>query len=139
MIRDGHVEHEMVYPHPPERVWRALTDAGELKAWLMPTTFVAEVGRHFTFDAQPTFDTIHGEVLEVDPPKLLRCRWSGPFGDTVVTFELSPEPDGTGTRLRLRHSGWTAENAGDRPGFDSGWGEKLTNLATLLNGIREAT
>ena len=135
MIRDGQVEHEVVYPHPPERVWRALTDAGELAVWLMPTTFVPEVGRHFTFDARPTFETIHGEVLEVDPPRLLRCRWSGPFGDTEVSFELSAE--GTGTRVRLRHRGWTAANAEHRGGFDSGWDEKLQNFGALLDHRKE--
>lgn len=35
MIRDGQIEHEEKYPHPPERVWRALTDPAELGAWLI--------------------------------------------------------------------------------------------------------
>ena len=42
-----------------------------------------------TGDAQ--IGTIEGEVLEIDEPRLLRCRWSGVFGDTEVTFELFPE------------------------------------------------
>ena len=44
MIRDGRIEHEQTYPHPPERVWRALTEPAELGAWLMPTDFVALAG-----------------------------------------------------------------------------------------------
>ena len=116
------IEHEAVYPHSPERVWRALVDPSELAAWLMPTNFAPEVGRTFvleTGDAQ--VGTIEGEVLEIDEPRLLRCRWTGGFGDTEVTYELTPESDGT--RLRVRHDGWGPD--ADRDGFDDGWKQKL--------------
>lgn len=133
MIRDGGIEHEAVYPYPPERVWQALIDPTELGAWLMPTDFAPTVGHRFTFDARPTLGTIAGEVLEVDPPKLLRCRWSGVFGDTVVRFELTPTGDGT--RLAVKHQGWDVEHRSDRDGFDQGWLEKLTtSLPAVLTG-----
>jgi uncharacterized protein YndB with AHSA1/START domain len=61
-------------------------------------------------------------VQEIDEPRLLRCRWTGGFGDTVVAFELTPE--GEGTRLRVRHDGWS-DPAPDRGGFDEGWKQKL--------------
>lgn len=131
MIRAGRIEHEITYPHPPARVWRALVDPRELGVWLMPNDFVAEVGRRFTFDARPTLGWIAGEVLEVDPPRLLRCRWSGAFGDTVVAFELTPTAEGT--RLRLEHRDWDDEHVGERDGFDGGWHDKLTkDLPGLL-------
>jgi uncharacterized protein YndB with AHSA1/START domain len=133
MISDGGVEHEVVYPQPPERVWQALIDPAELAIWLMPNDFVAEVGRRFTLDASPTFGLISGEVLEVDPPRLLRCQWSGPFGDTIVAFELQPESEGT--RLRLIHSGWADGQDDHRNGFDGGWNDKLTkDLPAVLTG-----
>ena len=131
MIRDGQVEHEETYPHPPERVWRALTDPAELGVWLMPTDFVALAGHRFTFDARPGLGIIDGEVLDVEPPRLLRCRWSGIFGQTVVTFMLTP--DGEGTRLRVTHGGWDGPGLDHRDGFDGGWLDKLTkDLAALL-------
>ncbi len=37
MIKDNAVVYELWYPHPPERVWRALTDPVELAQWLMPS------------------------------------------------------------------------------------------------------
>jgi len=118
------IEHEAVYPHSPERVWRALVDPAELAAWLMPTDFAADVGREFVMETGDAhIGTIHGEVLEIDEPKRLRCRWSGVFGDTEVTFELSAEADGT--RLRVRHDGWTEPPAAERAGFDDGWKQKL--------------
>ena len=77
------IEHEAVYPHSPERVWRALVDPAELAQWLMPTDFAPEVGREFVLETgNDEVGTIHAEVLELDEPKLLRCRWSGGFGDT---------------------------------------------------------
>lgn len=64
----GRIEHEETYPHPPERLWRAITEPAELGAWLMPTDFTARAGSRFTFDARPEFGIIDGEVLEIEPP-----------------------------------------------------------------------
>jgi uncharacterized protein YndB with AHSA1/START domain len=131
VIRDGQIEHEETYPHPPERVWRALTEPAELGAWLMPSDFAARAGHRFTFDARPDLGIIDGEVLDVEPPRLLRCRWTGVFGHTIVTFTLTP--DGAGTRLRVTHAGWDGPGLGHRDGFDQGWHDKLTkDLAALL-------
>ena len=118
------IEHEALYPQPPERVWRALVDPAELAAWLMPNDFAPEVGREFKLETgADEIGTIEAEVLEIDEPRLLRCRWSGVFGDTEVTFELTPAADGT--RLRVRHDGWTEPPAPERAGFDDGWKQKL--------------
>ena len=131
MIRDRRIEHEAMYPHSPERVWRALVDPSELAIWLMPTDFAPEVGRGFVLDTGQELGEIRGEVLEIDEPRLLRCRWSGVFGDTEVSFELFPEPDGT--RLRVRHDGWGDPPVAERDGFDNGWSDKLAkDLPRLL-------
>jgi uncharacterized protein YndB with AHSA1/START domain len=131
VIRDGQIEHEETYPHSPERVWRALTDPAELGVWLMPSDFAARPGHKFTFDARPDLGLIDGEVLDVEPHRLLRCRWSGVFGHTVVTFTLTPV--GSGTRLQVTHAGWDGPALPHRDGFDSGWHDKLTkDLAELL-------
>ena len=41
------------FPHPPDKVWRALTDPELLGAWLMPNDFQARVGHRFTFRTDP--------------------------------------------------------------------------------------
>ena len=130
------IEREAVYPHSPERVWRALVDPTELAAWLMPTDFAPEVGKEFVFKTGDAhIGDVQGEVLEIDEPRLLRCRWSGVFGDTEVSFELFPEPDG-GTRLRVRHDGWSEPPAAERAGFDAGWKQKLDqDLPRVLGSI----
>lgn len=133
MISGGAVVYELVYPHPPERVWRALAEPGELAQWLMPSAgFAAVPGRRFTMSCEP-FGVIDAEVVAADPPRLLSLRWVNPaFGSTVVTFELSAVTDGT--LLRMEHGGWTDSAAAARDQFDSGWHAKLgAGLRSVLD------
>jgi uncharacterized protein YndB with AHSA1/START domain len=100
-------------PHPPEKVWRALTDPAVLASWLMPNDFQPRIGHRFTFRTEPVpthgFDGIvHCEVLELVPPERLRLAWAGGGIDTTVTWRLVPE--GTGTRLFLSHEGFDPDD-----------------------------
>ncbi|MGL4966596.1 MAG: SRPBCC family protein [Inquilinus sp.] len=118
--------------HPPEKVWRALTEPKLLGAWLLPNDIRAEEGRRFNLrDAPGTGAPIDCEVLAAEKPRLLRYSWRGrgedaggrPL-DTVVTFTLDGTAAG-GTRLRIVHSGfrigaratalWTGTPAPRRP------------------------
>src|SRR5215510_1377118 len=105
-VRDIVVED--VLPHPPAKVWRALTTAELIGRWLMPNDFEPVVGRRFTFTTRPIGDwdgIVHCEVLEVAPLKRLVYSWVGgsdsnsaTYGsrlDSRVTWTLQPE--GTGT------------------------------------------
>jgi uncharacterized protein YndB with AHSA1/START domain len=80
-------------PHPPQRVWRALTEPGHLAAWF-PTTIEGEraAGARlrfaFTGNEAAPFD---GEMLAFDPPSLLEMRW----GDEILRFELRPAGEGS--------------------------------------------
>jgi uncharacterized protein YndB with AHSA1/START domain len=80
-------------PHPPGKVWRALTEPEHLAAWF-PTTIEGDLEPgsplHFSFRelAMPGFD---GSVRACDPPKLLEFDW----GDERLRFELSPDGHGT--------------------------------------------
>jgi uncharacterized protein YndB with AHSA1/START domain len=98
---------EIVYPHPPQRVWRALTDPVALADWLMPNDFQPVLGHLFEFRTDPTpgFDgIIHCEVTELDPPRRLAFTWKTSALDTIVIFTLEPAPGGT--RLILEHKGF---------------------------------
>ena len=82
-------------PHPPEKVWRALTQAEHLTAWF-PTTVEGElaVGSPLQFSFREVqIAPMDGMVLSVDPPKLLEFTW----GDERLRFELTA--DGAGTLL----------------------------------------
>ncbi len=78
-------------PHPRPRVFRALTDPAELRAWLplAPTAPLAP-GVALAFDV-PGGVPLAGEVVACEPP----ARLVYTLGDERVTFELSEAPGGT--------------------------------------------
>lgn len=70
MKRDLRVQRD--YPHPPELVWRALTEPALISRWLMDNDFSPELGHRFTLrtDPAPGFDGIvHCEVLDLEAPR----------------------------------------------------------------------
>ena len=96
--------------HPPEKVWRALTDPTLLAEWLLPVVNLKlEPGAAFTFKTQPYpgWDgTVNCRMLEIEPHRKLSYSWVvGDMEiDTVVTFMLAPTA--SGTRLSLVQSGF---------------------------------
>jgi uncharacterized protein YndB with AHSA1/START domain len=80
-------------PHPPAKVWRALTEPQHLAAWF-PTTVEGDLvpGAPLRFGFReghhPDFE---GTMLACDPPKLLELIW----GDERLRFELAPDAAGT--------------------------------------------
>jgi uncharacterized protein YndB with AHSA1/START domain len=106
------------YPHPPAKVWRAVTDPALIPLWTAtgaggrPEGFTPVVGTTFTFIAKPKpgwNGVVDCEVLEVDEPSLLRYSWvdgSDPDGDvTEVVYRLQPQAGGT--RFTYEHTGFT--------------------------------
>lgn len=124
---------EFDLPHPPEKVWRALTDPVLLAEWLLPVVgFALAPGTAFTFATQayPGWDgTVHCQMLEAEPHRTLRYAWRVPFLDTVVTFTLTPTA--SGTRLTIVQSGFRPDQPREFGGARYGWtmmGGKLTHL-----------
>ena len=119
-------------PHPPEKVWRALTEPEHLEHWF-PTTIEGEreagAPLHFSFrnGEAPAFE---GEMLAYEPPSLLELRW----GDDVLRLELRPEGDGTVLTLLdiLYDRGKGARDA-------AGWHVCLDKLAAHLGGADSQT
>ena len=95
------ISFEFDLQHPPEKVWRALTDPALLSEWLLPAIgFKLEPGAEFMFKTQPYpgWDgTVNCQLVEIEPQRKLSYKWTVPFLDTVVTFSLAPT--GSGTRL----------------------------------------
>jgi uncharacterized protein YndB with AHSA1/START domain len=131
------ISFELELPHPPEKVWRALTDPALLGEWLLPVVELKlEPGAPFTFKTQPYpgWDgTVNCRILEIDAPRKLSYAWAVPFLDTVVTFTLTPTP--SGTRLSLVQSGFKADQKREFGGARYGWnmmGGKLVDLLARL-------
>lgn len=82
--------------HPPEKVWKALTEPEQLRAW---APFDADRDLASVGTAKlSTFGTPHvteTQVKRAEAPKLLEYNWGG--GE--MRWEL--EPQGRGTRLTL--------------------------------------
>lgn len=98
-------------PESPQQVWRALTEPRLLAAWIGPNDIRPEVGAEFELgDSTGKRAPVHCRVLEAQPHRRLSWQqWERDNADasdaaveSVVSFELSPLPDG-GTRLRLVH------------------------------------
>jgi uncharacterized protein YndB with AHSA1/START domain len=78
---------------------------------------------------------LEGEFREVDPPRKLVHTWRGvgaPGAPTTVTYVL--EPLVGGTRITLRHSGFTARESCANTGI--GWETSFERLAGLLSPDR---
>ena len=110
MKRD--LRFEVVYKHPIEKVWRALTDSKAIAQWLMENDFEPRLGHEFQFRSkpQPGWDGhTYCKVIEFDPPRRLAYTWRGGPIDTVLRITLEPVPEGT--RLVLEHTGFRGVKA----------------------------
>jgi len=67
---------ERVIPHPPEKIWRALTQPHLMEEWLMKTDFKPEIGHHFTLRGD--WGGVECEVLAIEPEKTLSYTWNHP-------------------------------------------------------------
>jgi uncharacterized protein YndB with AHSA1/START domain len=99
---------ERTFAAPIARVWKALTDVGEMKQWYFDLDeFKPEVGFAFEFTVEHKGMTYHHlcKITEVIPQRKLAYTWryKGHEGNSLVTFELFV--DGNKTRLKLTHEG----------------------------------
>lgn len=94
---------------PVEKVWQALTSKEEMDKWYFHiASFKAEPGFRFEFSGTGSKgDTyVHQcEIQEVIPMKKLSYSWryEGVPGNSLVSFELSPEGDQT--KIKVTHTG----------------------------------
>lgn len=119
---------EREFAHPPDRIWRALTQSDLLTEWIMPNDFRAEVGERFEMAAE--WGKVEGEVLAIDPQRSLSYRWNGPGLESVVNWTLDETP--AGTRLRMEQTGFRPDQKMAYHGARTGWPRFLNALERLL-------
>ncbi|WP_405880579.1 SRPBCC domain-containing protein [Streptomyces sp. NBC_01136] len=120
-------------PHPPAKVWRALTEPELLARWQMPGSedFRLEVGHTYTLTSVPRPNarfsgTVDVRILAYEPERMLRVRWADADpanpADWAITWKLKLE--GHGTRLFLVHEGFDPDDPAQmmaRKIMDGGW------------------
>jgi uncharacterized protein YndB with AHSA1/START domain len=130
---------EREFPHPPEKIWRALTQPHLIEEWLMKNDFHPAVGHKFNLRGD-WGGVLDCEVLELDANRTLSYSWNFAHEDpafaleSVVTFTLTPTK--AGTVLRMEQAGFRPDQKQAIGGANYGWQEffgKLDQVAARLD------
>jgi uncharacterized protein YndB with AHSA1/START domain len=123
------VEREL--PHPPEKIWRALTQPHLIEEWLMKNDFKL-VAEH-RFNLRADWGAVDCQVLAIEPNKTLSYTWAAYGLESIVTWTLSPTS--TGTHLRMEQSGFRQDQEQAYQGAKGGWQHFFANLEQVLARI----
>lgn len=133
-VADGDtIVFERTVAHPPEHVWRAISEESELQAWMRyPVKFTAEAGASVDFFS----GDILGQVFIADPPRTLAFSFWSPSSteeemktDWTVRWDL--EPAGAGCRITFQHR---LLGGAHLWGLGEGWHGFLEQLLAYLDG-----
>jgi uncharacterized protein YndB with AHSA1/START domain len=125
------VRESVLVAAPPERVWSLIAGAEERARWWPYLDLDASPGGRMEERWDDTRTT--GEVLEVDPPRLLRLSWKDDGWPAATEVELRVEPDHDGARVTVRHTGWEPLPDAETlvAAHRAGWRAHLDDLASL--------
>ena len=133
---------ERVMPHPPEKIWRALTQGPLIEEWLMKNDFQPVVGHKFNFRATPmphSNGVTDCQILAVEPNERLSYSWNASGEEaagglkTVVTWTLTPASGGT--LVRMEQSGFRPEDERNYQGASYGWQRYIGGLERVAAGL----
>jgi uncharacterized protein YndB with AHSA1/START domain len=125
------VEREV--PHPPEKIWRALTESPLMELWLMKNDFRPVAGHRFNLRMTPRPNwngVIDCEVLAVEPNSRLSYSWDSLGLKSVVTWTLTPTKGGT--HVRMEQSGFPSEESASYKGASYGWQKFIDGLGQIV-------
>lgn len=129
------IEREL--PHPPEKVWRALTQGPLIKEWLMENDFQPVVGHRFNFRSTPMpkwNGVIDSEVLVVEPTNKLSYSWNALGLESVVVWTLVVTS--AGTLVRMEQSGFRPDQEANYQGANYGWQKFIGGLERVVAGLQ---
>ncbi len=138
MIEPGLIQLTQFIPHPPANVWAALTDPVLHAKWWAAGDVRPIVGHRFTLDMGP-WGQQPCEVLAVEPEKLLSFSFAPGTLNTIITWRLQPE--GEGTRLSLEHKGFDLDSPLGKAAFQGmggGWPQVLARIEPTLTEFATA-
>lgn len=120
------VEREI--DHPPEKIWRALTQPHLIEEWLMKNDFQPKVDHRFNLRGD--WGAVDCRVMVVEPNKTLSYTWAAMGLESVVTWTLTPTS--TGTHLRMEQVGFRPDQQRAYQGAKHGWQQFFAKLEQLL-------
>ena len=135
------------FPHPPAKVWRALTEPALIRQWMAvqdhPMTrceFDPRPGGSFHFEwAGPDGNSFFfsGPVVAVDPPHhMTHIEYFN--GDTTsgarITTDLAPQGSGTRMTMVMRYDSAEARAAAIATGMTDGMEEVYGKLDAMAIG-----
>ena len=115
-------------PHPPEKIWRALTEPHLIEEWLMQNDFQPVVDHRFNLRGD--WGAVDCQVLEIEPHKTLSYRWDAMGLESIVTWTLTPTR--TGTHLRMEQAGFRPDQQQAYQGATYGWQRFFVSLEQVL-------
>jgi uncharacterized protein YndB with AHSA1/START domain len=125
---------ERDFAHPPEKLWRALTQPHLMEDWLMKNDFLPAVGHKFHLTGE-WGGVLDCEVLTVDEGQILAYTWDFANDNpafnlrSIVTFTLTPTS--SGTHLRVEQAGFRPDQKQALGGALHGWQGFLARLETV--------
>jgi uncharacterized protein YndB with AHSA1/START domain len=124
---------EKEFSHPPEKVWRALTESSLIEQWLMKNDFQPVAGHSFSLRTEPVPNwngVIDCQVLAIEPGRTLSYTWGTLGMESVVMFTLTPTD--SGTHVRVEQSGFRPGQEANYKGAQYGWRKFIGNLERVV-------
>lgn len=134
---------------PPERVFKAISSADQLKQWFRTPECPVKIWKFeprmdgaYSYKTESGANVVngvsefkcHGRITEYDPPKVLAYTWLANWHDdaaatTVVRWELTPRENGT--LVKVTHSGLSNLPVA-RKDYGDGWPEVVEMLKKFV-------
>lgn len=124
---------ERLLRFPPERVWRALTVPHLMAEWLMKGDFAPRLDHRFQLTSDHV--TVDCQVRRIEEGRVLAYTWDAYGLESVVTWTLTPVPEGT--LLRMEQAGFRRDQAQAYGGARQGWPRFLDQMEQVLQGRME--
>jgi uncharacterized protein YndB with AHSA1/START domain len=114
--------------HPPEKLWRALTQPHLIEEWLMKNDFKPVPDHRFTLSGD--WGSVDCQVTAIEPITTLSHTWAAMGLESVVTWTLTPASGGT--LLRMEQADFRLDQEQAYQGAQYGWNNFFGNLEKVL-------
>jgi uncharacterized protein YndB with AHSA1/START domain/DNA-binding transcriptional ArsR family regulator len=126
--------YEIYIRATPERIWQALTDPDMTELYYFNSRVASDwqVGSPYSLTNERG-TAVEGEIVAIDPPRLLVQTWHAVFADipeTTVTWTITQVGDAC--KLTVQHGGIDPANTVVSQGLASAWAQLLSSLKSLL-------